>query len=290
MVGQVHFDIEGDHLESFDTHVDIKHRRQGVATAMYNWAKELGNDIVASSKLLPDGNKFWQGSRNKTKVWENDAEKNISARQAVDEVAIDNYAGAGSTPNNQNVDYMGLRVLMKPSTFLQLAAPLSSAPDVGLVKYIANGGAIGAPFLQIDIPEGWDTGDFAMPAQVTGHEGRNRMHAIQQLEGDEPIEVHIFPRYYRARHMTPEFVKNINSRLQVETGVRIKSGPLFTPLPASVVENFANGRGPGRPGDSQRHGIPKGATMAQLEKASRSKGRKGQLARWQLNMRRGHKK
>jgi len=57
-----------------------------------------------------------------------------------------------------------------------------------------------------------------------------------------------------------------------------------------VAENFADGKGPGRPGDSQRHGIPKGATMAQLEKASHAKGRKGQLARWQLNMRRGHKK
>jgi hypothetical protein len=57
-----------------------------------------------------------------------------------------------------------------------------------------------------------------------------------------------------------------------------------------VAENFADGKGPGRPGDSQRHGIPKGATMAQLEKASHSKGRKGQLARWQLNMRRGRKK
>jgi hypothetical protein len=60
-------------------------------------------------------------------------------------------------------------------------------------------------------------------------------------------------------------------------------------LPA-VNENFADGKGPGRPGDSQRHGIPKGATIAQLEKASHSKGRKGQLARWQLNMRRGKKK
>ena len=55
-------------------------------------------------------------------------------------------------------------------------------------------------------------------------------------------------------------------------------------------ENFADGRGPGRAGDSQRHGIPKGATISQLEKASHSAGRKGQLARWQLNMRRGHKK
>ena len=58
----------------------------------------------------------------------------------------------------------------------------------------------------------------------------------------------------------------------------------------SMMENFADGKGPGRPGDSQRHGIPKGATMAELERASHSAGRKGQLARWQLNMRRGHKK
>ena len=61
-------------------------------------------------------------------------------------------------------------------------------------------------------------------------------------------------------------------------------------IPHAVEENFADGKGPGRPGDSQRHGIPKKATMAELEKASHSKGRKGQLARWQLNMRRGHKK
>jgi pterin-4a-carbinolamine dehydratase len=58
----------------------------------------------------------------------------------------------------------------------------------------------------------------------------------------------------------------------------------------SIEENFADGKGPGRPGDSQRHGIPKGATIAQLEKAAKAPGRKGQLARWQINMRRGKKK
>jgi len=57
-----------------------------------------------------------------------------------------------------------------------------------------------------------------------------------------------------------------------------------------LSENFADGKGPGRPGDSVRHGIPKNATMAELEKASHSAGRKGQLARWQLNMRRGKAK
>lgn len=59
---------------------------------------------------------------------------------------------------------------------------------------------------------------------------------------------------------------------------------------SDLFENFSDGQGPGRPGDSQRHGIPKHATIAQLKKAANASGRKGQLARWQLNMRRGKKK
>ena len=56
---------------------------------------------------------------------------------------------------------------------------------------------------------------------------------------------------------------------------------------ANLEENFADGKNPQDKGDSVRHGIPKKATMAELEKASHASGRKGQLARWQLNMRRG---
>ena len=70
----------------------------------------------------------------------------------------------------------------------------------------------------------------------------------------------------------------------------IRASDVVEHLEQYVAENFADGKGPGRPGDSQRHGIPKGATMAQLEKAARAPGRKGQLARWQINMRRGKKK
>jgi hypothetical protein len=58
----------------------------------------------------------------------------------------------------------------------------------------------------------------------------------------------------------------------------------------NLEENFADGRNPQDKGDSVRHGIPKGATIAELEKAAKAPGRKGQLARWQLNMRRGKKK
>jgi hypothetical protein len=75
--------------------------------------------------------------------------------------------------------------------------------------------------------------------------------------------------------------KRLSRELEFDTNVELDS---------RVKENFADGKGPGRPGDSQRHGIPKKATMAQLQKAAKAKGRKGQLARWQINMRRGKKK
>ena len=61
----------------------------------------------------------------------------------------------------------------------------------------------------------------------------------------------------------------------------------------SFNENFADGRNPQDKGDSRRHGIPKGASIAQLKKIRSSKTaspRKKQLAHWQINMRQGRKK
>jgi len=55
-----------------------------------------------------------------------------------------------------------------------------------------------------------------------------------------------------------------------------------------IEENFADGRKPGRKGLSRRVGIPKKATLAQLEKIARSStGERRRMAQWQLNMRRG---
>jgi len=149
-------------------------------------------------------------------------------RELLSEVKIDNQQGAGAVPYNQDVDYFGLRVMMKPSTFLRLAAPLGQEHSAELEKYIADGGAIGAPFLEIKIPQEWDDGDYSKTAQVAGHEGRNRMTAIQKLEGDAPIEVHIFPRGgYRARDITPEFRAALVRGLQAEKATNIVAGPLF---------------------------------------------------------------
>ena len=57
-------------------------------------------------------------------------------------------------------------------------------------------------------------------------------------------------------------------------------------------ENFQDGRGPGRPGDSQREGIPKNASLEILKKIRANadpKSRKWVLAHWQINMRKGQK-
>lgn len=84
-------------------------------------------------------------------------------------------------------------------------------------------------------------------------------------------------------------VKKIDPAVKLDVK-KSQSDPYAQTYKKTVGENFADGKGPGRPGDSQRHGIPKGATIAQLEKAAKASGRKGQLARWQLNMRRGKAK
>jgi N-acetylmuramoyl-L-alanine amidase len=133
-----------------------------------------------------------------------------------------NGKGLGTTGYNSNVAYRGLRVLMKPSVFLSLAAHLSEPSSVDyIVQHMENGGALGSPFLIVDIPEKYFEGDFTglNYAQVVGHEGRNRMLAIQKLEGDAPVEVHIFGYgELRARHFTPEIIEQLQLAMRSQDG------------------------------------------------------------------------
>ena len=144
-----------------------------------------------------------------------------------DEYKLDNERGLGSTPNNSNVDYMGFRTMMKPTTFLKLAKPLGDYRSSGyqeLVQKIKSGEGIGSPFLSIEIPDGWEDepADFTYPTRVTGHEGRHRMNAILELEGDVPVEVHLWGRFekseLRRRYLTDEMFDELEKGLVSETG------------------------------------------------------------------------
>lgn len=149
----------------------------------------------------------------------------------IQEVRIDNQRGAGAVPLNQDVDYFGLRVMMRPSTFLRLALPLESDQYVKrMADHIEAGGAIGAPFLSIDIPQAWEQTppDFAEPAEVKSHDGRHRMMAIRRLEGDQPVEVHLFPRGLRNRDITPEWREALRrSMISQRSHNGVVRGPLF---------------------------------------------------------------
>ena len=50
----------GHGREAIDVVVNAKHRRRGLATAMYRLARDLGNDIRPSSKQTGMGREFWR--------------------------------------------------------------------------------------------------------------------------------------------------------------------------------------------------------------------------------------
>ena len=157
----------------------------------------------------------------------------MRANEFINEVNIDNRKGWGAVPKNQDVDYFGLQVQMHPSIFLKLALPLANPPSADdIAQHISKGGAIGAPFLEIVIPDEWDDNDFSQPARVRGHDGRNRMNAIMAVEGNEPVEVHLFfygkRREWRSRHLTPEIIHAINTALIPQGASLPIKGPFFT--------------------------------------------------------------
>jgi hypothetical protein len=151
-------------------------------------------------------------------------------------VLIDNDHGLGATSYNRMVDVLGLRVRMKPSTFLALARPLERDAYVekrvqGLIDLMRSGSGIGAPFLELRIPEAWEDGDLSEIPRVAAHEGRHRMLAATAIQGDAPVEVHLFPRQYNAAEITPQWVKLWRAGLVKQGGRESRAdfvqGPLF---------------------------------------------------------------
>ena len=69
-IGAAHFEIVGDHLESFDTYVRPDMRHQGIATVMYDWAQELGNDLRPSGHQTGAGKRFWKARQQPQQVSE----------------------------------------------------------------------------------------------------------------------------------------------------------------------------------------------------------------------------
>lgn len=160
----------------------------------------------------------------------------MRAQEFVTELNIDNRKGWGSTPYNQDIDYFGIRVMMIPSIFLDLAHFLPINNEVekklsAMKQHNEQGGGFGAPMLYIKLPDAWRNGDFTESARIFGHEGRHRMNAQLVIEGDKPVETHIILRgnkiEWRNRDITAEVLQRLNQDMESESGRYLK-GPFFT--------------------------------------------------------------
>ena len=155
--------------------------------------------------------------------------------QVNEDVKFDNRAGWGNTPNNAEIDYFGFIVMMRPSMFLKLAAPLprDQAPSTDKIKqHLEAGGTISNPTLYVTVPSDWRYERFDLEdASIMMHEGRNRMYAMLEINGDEYVETHIFLRSdrieWRSKLITPAIIQQLNRGAFSENHRSYVLGPLF---------------------------------------------------------------
>jgi len=156
-------------------------------------------------------------------------------RQTAGKVVFDSKDGMGAVPNNTNVAYMGFVAWMKPRDFLGLnpVRPTERAADTvkAVTEAIEDGKPIGPPFLKVGlVEEGDDAGSF----RVVQHEGRARMTALDSIQPDVPVPVHVFGRGVidRGRDITPEMMQSLvdpASNVRLLPDERAAGGKSVTP-------------------------------------------------------------
>ena len=58
-VGYANFEQSGEHLEAESIKIDPEHRQKGIATEIYKFVRELGNDIQPSKLQTGMGKLLW---------------------------------------------------------------------------------------------------------------------------------------------------------------------------------------------------------------------------------------
>jgi len=64
-IGWVNFENKDGNLEALDLSIQPAYRRKGIATEMYKFARELGNDIAPSKLQTGMGKLFWNKDHSK---------------------------------------------------------------------------------------------------------------------------------------------------------------------------------------------------------------------------------
>ena len=124
--GEAYFEMTPDnqHIASDDTHVDQRFRRTGIATVMYQYAKELGNSIAPSPDRTDDGNAMWLGFMRKNSMideaplppdWDEKQYQPGSSFKSRLAYALDRAKklGAGSSRVAVTIEYQGRPTVLK---------------------------------------------------------------------------------------------------------------------------------------------------------------------------------
>jgi predicted nucleotidyltransferase len=208
-------------------------------------AKRVGVDCKQPVSKLRSIAKNSSGERQRMAHWcANMKAGRQKAHESLDEVRIDNKNGIGQMPFNDSIDYHGLRVYTTPKIFLALSLPLSmDEQDRKIIEFLKtqkDTTGFGAPYLEIAIPEQWEAGDFQQPARIVDHDGRHRMMAILETEGNNLVETHLRARYFKNRNLTADIIKHLNQKV-VSQNKKILNGPWFKPALPQI--NEASGTG-----------------------------------------------
>jgi GNAT superfamily N-acetyltransferase len=318
-LARVIFKKSGDTLVPRDLSVEERYRGQGIAAVMYDWVKDLGYKIQRSPDQSQAGQAFWDKNRGEEgRVWEATDLEDRFKKYIKPTVKTTPKIERITNPAGRTTDHVEYKVtgptgmVHRFKSKKEAEAHYSSFTEQEMWE--DNDTAISLSKLGKFHP-GADTLAEFVPERATAQyalhpdKWESTFYSLTNKDSDKlkyygPKKISIPPgtlvgdmaianKFYRAKttEEKQQYAEAYKASLQpypVDVS-KYRMPELLIPK-QGVVENFADGKGPGRPGDSQRHGIPKGATMAELERASHAKGRKGQLARWQLNMRRGHKK
>jgi hypothetical protein len=170
----------------------------------------------------------------------------MRSAEFVTELSFDDQNGIGITPNNKDIDHIGMRVLMRPDDFIRLAQPLPiDDEEEAKIKAMATSGKkFAPPWLKIEVANEWKAFDkspefrFAKPGRIIEHEGRHRMLAHKLEHGNVPVEVHVVlqspNKEWRTSNWTnnnkndysKEVVAALNRSLKSESGAMV-AGPFF---------------------------------------------------------------
>ncbi len=248
------------YLVSSTTHVDDRYQRQGLASAMYNWARELGNDIEPSSNRTKMGKHFWEKGAGAGREFV-DQPPEISAPPAIPTAV--GPAKAQSLRDRLVKMFTEEQGLVEDS-FNGIDITVEKEDDEIMVRARANGRELGHVLFV-------ENGEYLLPQDLEVDE-RFRGQGIAQTMYD-----YVKSKGYKIRR----------SGQQTDAGAgfwRKNRGE------ENVWENFADGRNPQDKGDSKRYGVPTKASVSTLRKVAKQGGRKGQLAHWMANMKAGRAK